>query len=178
MERVGQRFQRRRIYERYQPITAAGALGQQFEIYVQMKSQVALPIGILVLGLVAGCNDSGLPIVPVYGKVTFAGGSPPKGGSITFSPIQVAEGLPSRPGTASFDESGKFQVTSFQQNDGLVPGTYQASLDCWMQTPYADDPTTFERFNHVPKTYQPPPITVSADADEVEVNFDVPPKKK
>jgi hypothetical protein len=143
-----------------------------------MKRLIAFSTVVACLGLAVGCNDSGLPLVPVYGKVTFAGGPPPKPGSITFSPVSVDEGLPSRPGTAGFGTSGEFQVTSFQKNDGLVPGVYEAKIDCWMKDPYASDPTTFERFNHVPKDYKPPHITVSADADEVEVNFDVPPKKK
>jgi hypothetical protein len=142
-----------------------------------MNRPLALALAVVLLGAVMGCSDSGLPLVPVSGKVTFAGGPPPKPGSITFVPIAVAEGLPNRPGTANFDVSGKFRVTSFKPNDGLVPGTYQANLDCWMRDPYAHDPTTFERFNHVPRDYQPPPVTVDPDADEVVVNFDVPKKK-
>jgi hypothetical protein len=138
---------------------------------------MALPLAAVLLAVIAGCSDNRLPMVPVQGKVTFAGGPPPKPGSITFSPITVAEGLPQRPGTANFDESGEFRVTSFKKNDGLVPGTYEAVIDCWMRNPDASDPTTFERFNHVPRNYRPPPISVDAEAGEVEVNFDVPKKK-
>jgi hypothetical protein len=143
-----------------------------------MKRTATLPILLMSLALFAGCNDSGLPLVPVYGTVTFAGGPPPKPGSITFMPVTVAEGLPRRPGTANFDTSGVFQVTSFRENDGLVAGTYRASIDCWLKDPSASDPTTFERFNAVPKDFQPPEIIVSEDAGKVQVNFDVPPKKK
>jgi hypothetical protein len=143
-----------------------------------MNRPAALPILVILLGSIAGCSDSGLPLVPVHGTVTFAGGPPPKPGSITFMPLTVAEGLPRRPGTANFDTSGKFQVTSFRENDGLVAGTYRASIDCWLRDPNASDPTTFERFNAVPKNYEPATITVSEEAGEVEVNFDVPPKQK
>jgi hypothetical protein len=142
-----------------------------------MKTAATLSILALIVGLAAGCNDTGLPLVPVYGKVTFDGGPPPKPGSITFMPLTVGEGLPRRPGTANFDTSGKFRVTSFRENDGLVAGTYRASIDCWLKDPSASDPTTFERFNAVPKNYEPPEIIVSEEAGEVEVNFDVPKKK-
>ncbi len=143
-----------------------------------IKLTVAFIAIAVLLASIAGCNKSALTIVPVHGKVTFNGGHPPKPGSITFTPIRVAEGFPNRPGTADFGESGEFQITSFRENDGLVPGTYHASVECWMRNPNASDPTTFERFNYVPKGYQTPDITVSADAREVDVNFDVPPKKK
>jgi hypothetical protein len=131
---------------------------------------------ICVSAIVAGCNDNGLPLVPVHGKVTFAGGPPPKPGSIAFAPIEIADGLPHRPGTASFDNSGEFEVTSFRPGDGLIEGTYQATIDCWLKSPTASDPSTFERFNAVPKGYNPPPIEVKSDAGEVEVVIDVPKK--
>ncbi len=151
---------------------------RQCENYVLIKLPVALlPVAIL-LASVGGCSKSALPVVPVHGKVMFDGGHPPKPGSITFTPIKVAEGLPNRPGTADFGENGEFRVTSFRENDGLVPGTYHAAIECWMRNPYASDPTTFERFNYVPKDYQPPVVSVSADAGQVEVNFEVPSKKK
>jgi hypothetical protein len=137
---------------------------------------IALLMGVLLLAPI-GCSDKGLPIVPVRGKVTFDGGPPPKPGSIAFAPISVADGLPHRPGTANFGTDGQFEVTSFRENDGLVAGTYQASVDCWLQNPSATDPSSFERFNAVPKGFQPPPVTVDADASVVEVVIDVPKKK-
>jgi hypothetical protein len=132
---------------------------------------------VVVLGM-AGCNDSGMPTVPVRGTVTFAGGLPPKPGSIAFAPIEVTEGLPHRPGVANFSTNGEFEVTSYRENDGLIPGTYQPSVDCWLQNPNPSDPSTFERFNAVPKGFNPPPITVDAEASVVEVVIDIPPKQK
>src|SRR3954463_9630264 len=77
-----------------------------------------------------GCNGQKLPLVPVTGKVTFAGSTPPHEGTVTFTPVTVAEGLPRRPGSAHFDKQGDFQVTSFKKNDGLIPGTYYANVTC------------------------------------------------
>jgi hypothetical protein len=140
-----------------------------------MKVQIAVFLA-LAVAMIAGCSDNGLPMVPVYGKVTFAGGPPPKPGSITFSPISIEPGLPNRPGTAQFDTNGEFQVTSFKKNDGLVAGTYQANIACWLKSPSASDPSSFDRFNAVPKGFEPPQVVVGADAGEVEVVIDVPKK--
>lgn len=137
-------------------------------------SILLLPCVIAILG--CGDADKAL-VVPVSGKVTFAGGPCPKPGTITFSPTNIAEGLPRRPGTAEFKEDGTFVATSFAKGDGLVPGVYTASITCWNGKPSGDDPGSFERLNLVPTDYQPE-VVVDADGGVVEVNFDVPPKKK
>jgi hypothetical protein len=142
-----------------------------------MKSpNLPATVGVL-LSCLLGCSDNGIPVIPVNGKITFAGGPPPKPGSITFTPISVAEGLPNRPATAMFNVDGAFQVTSFKENDGLIPGTYHARVDCWKQQPTLNNPITFETYNDVPKDFMPPPIAIGADADVVEVVIDVPKKK-
>jgi hypothetical protein len=134
---------------------------------------------VIVLALLAasGCSDNRLPVIPVNGTITFGGGPPPKPGTITFTPVQVADGMPHRPAMATFDTSGRFQVTSFREHDGLVPGTYHASVDCWKQQPTLANPITFETYNYVPKDFQPPSIEVDPDADEVDVVIEVPNKK-
>jgi hypothetical protein len=127
---------------------------------------------------VAGCGSSQeFPLVPVSGKVTFAGGPCPKPGTIDFSPTAVEEGLPQRPGRASFSEDGYFEATSFEEGDGLVPGVYSVSVTCWEQPPSENDPTSFQRFNYVPSTFQKE-IVVERDADSMEFDIDVPKKSK
>ena len=128
-------------------------------------------------GTTCGCGDNGLALVPVSGKVMFAGNAPPRDGTITFTPLSVPEGLPRRPGSAHFDKEGDFQVTSFKENDGLIPGTYYASITCWMGAPSSSDPSSFERLNYVPKDFQAPPVVVKKTDDEVTVVIDVPQKK-
>jgi hypothetical protein len=129
----------------------------------------------LLIGI-PGCSDNALGLVPVSGKVTFAGQPPPKGGTITFNPITVQEGLPRRPGTAQFDQDGTFTVTSFKKGDGLVPGTYHPRVACWKAPPDSNDPSSFERLNYVPKDFEPEPILVEAGADSVDVTINVPRK--
>jgi hypothetical protein len=146
----------------------------------QLNEWPRLLIGTLIVALIAliGCRDSGLPTIPVRGKVTFAGGPPPKPGSIAFSPIRVQEGLPNRPGRGNFGTDGEFEITSFQENDGLIPGTYQPHIECWLQNPNPNVPSTFDTYNAVPKDFQPETVTVDADAGVVELVIDVAPKKK
>jgi hypothetical protein len=129
------------------------------------------------LGCTAGCGGNGLPMVPVKGKVTFAGGPPPAAGTVTFTPVSGKEGLPRRPGRAQFDEQGAFRVTSFKENDGLLPGSYTMRISCWMRQPSSDDPSSFERFNYVPKNFTAPQVVVDEKAGEVDVAVDVPKKK-
>ena len=126
--------------------------------------------------IVAGCSNDRSGVVPVNGTLTFAGGPPPAGGMIMFNPVSVTDGFPHRPGTAKFDTNGKFTVTSFKEGDGLVPGTYHARIECWKGQPDSNDPSSFDRLNYVPKDFVPQPVTVAADADEVEVIIDVPQK--
>jgi hypothetical protein len=140
------------------------------------NSSTAPSLAIIAMILAsAGCGAEGLPIVPVSGKVTYAGGPCPTEGTISFTPVNVEEGLPRRPGRASFKEDGVFEATSFREGDGLVPGTYTALISCWMGQPISEDPTSFERLNYVPKTYRPE-VVVKRDAGSVEVNFDIPKK--
>lgn len=116
-------------------------------------------------------------MVPVSGKVTIAGTAPTKGGIITFTVIEPAEGYARRPGTAKFADDGSYVATSFEEGDGLVPGTYNAVIKYYEQSPNDDDPTSYDRLNLVPKDYRPE-VVVDKAADSVEANFDVPPKKK
>jgi len=140
-------------------------------------SYMAANVAILALLLASsGCGEEGLPIIPVSGKVTYAGGPVPTEGTISFSPISVEEGLPRRPGRARFQEDGLFEATSFKEGDGLIPGRYAAMISMWMGQPVSEDPSSFERLNYVPKTYRPE-VVVERTADSVEVNFDVPKKK-
>lgn len=128
--------------------------------------------------VVAGCGGGNdLPIVPVSGTITFAGGPCPAEGTISFTPVSIEEGLPRRPGTAKFQTDGAFEVTSFEPGDGLIPGTYQAIINCWKAQPSSDNPSSYETNNHVPRDYRPE-VVVAKDADSAEVKLDVPPKKR
>jgi hypothetical protein len=133
----------------------------------------ALSAGVLAL---VGCGSSrDITLIPVSGTITFAGGPPPKPGTINFAPVSTEEGAPKRPGSANFAEDGSFEVTSFEDGDGLAPGTYSVKVTCWQQPPTEEDPTSFQRFNLVPDDFTHE-VVVAPDADDVEVIIDVPKK--
>ena len=74
----------------------------------------------LLLVIVIGCSGSGnFPkTVPVSGTVTYKG-SPVPGMMITFLDANRTD---SRPASGITDESGHYRLTTFQNNDGAIPG--------------------------------------------------------
>jgi hypothetical protein len=128
-----------------------------------------------------GCSSSEMPTVPVSGRVTFAGGPPPARGSITFMPHSGSNpaGLPSKPGSAQFETDGRFVVTSFEQGDGLLPGTYGVSVSCIKDYQnLSSNPDAVAVRDYVPQNYRPEDLVVKEGQDAIEVTYDVPPKKE
>lgn len=69
-----------------------------------------------------------------------------------------------------FDTSGRYEATSFEDGDGLVPGEYQVRVECWKTAPTMDKAGE----SYIPADYSPPNLTVSADANAISHDFDVP----
>ncbi|HEX3601428.1 MAG TPA: hypothetical protein VHU84_14850 [Lacipirellulaceae bacterium] len=124
-----------------------------------------------------GCADKGPALIPINGKISFAGGPPPAAGRVTFTPVSDGSGGQARPGTGHFDRDGVFHVTSFKKDDGLLPGKYQANVICTTAQLTDSDPNAAEQYDIVPKNFMPPPITVDAKSPGVQVEIDVPKKK-
>lgn len=121
--------------------------------------------------LLIGCTDSdNPPTVEVSGQVTFDGEAPPAGGTLFFRPVAVKEGLPRQPGSGQFDEEGNYQVTSYEEYDGLVPGTYTVKVECWKESSgYMSE----AQESYVPRGFEAPQLVVSADQEKVEYDLDV-----
>ena len=125
----------------------------------------------------SGCGKSGPETVSVKGKVTLGGGAWPKPGVLYFTPVKPAEGMPSRPAPAHFDEDGNFTVTSFREGDGLVPGMYKVGVECWEVPPSME--TNLPGKSYVPEKFQSPQtsglkITIQPGAGKQTPTFDVP----
>lgn len=67
--------------------------------------------------------------------VTVAGEDPPGPGVVTFTVVKPAEGFPNRPAMAKFGEDGEYSATSFEPGDGLLPGEYAISIECYETPP-------------------------------------------
>ena len=118
-----------------------------------------------------GCGSSDLPTtIPVTGTVTVDGEACPAAGSLRFSPLQVVEGLPRRPGRADFGADGHFRVTSFRDGDGLVPGTYRVQLECWQTPPANGQPGV----SFIKDDFAPRELTVDATQRSIEYDIDAP----
>lgn len=99
---------------------------------VVQKTWLAL-CGGLLLG-VAGCGeDAGVTdrpaTVPVSGVVTM-GGNPVEGATVTFHAGVPAPGQPAQGNSAvgQTDAEGRFQLKTFEGNDGAVPGEYVVTI--------------------------------------------------
>ena len=91
-----------------------------------------LVLPIILLPLCLGCGDGRETRVPVSGMVT-VDGEPLKYGSITFMPVKTP-GAASRPGGGSL-EDGRFSVSSYTANDGLLKGKYEVMVNaCLLYT--------------------------------------------
>ena len=78
----------------------------------------------IVIPCFIGCGgSSGRPdLVAVQGTVTFKG-SPVEGATVTF----YSDKAP-RPANGVTNSSGKFQLTTYDTNDGAVPGEHTVSI--------------------------------------------------
>ena len=131
----------------------------------------------LLLVVTVGCHRAGPEMVTVQGEITLNGGSWPKPGIVYFTPESASSGMPIRPAIGVFDTRGALTVTSARKGDGLVPGKYRISLECWEVPPRVGSPT-------IPKSYVPARytsaatsgLTVSAEPGQkvVELHIDVP----
>jgi hypothetical protein len=123
-------------------------------------------IVMLAAALAAGGCGRAAGLVPVRGKVTFAGKPPPAAVAITFVPHAMQEsgrddGKSSRLGVATVAADGSFQAGTFRLNDGLRPGTYDVQISCDQAPSSTDDhgPAT----SHVPRSFVAPVLVVPAD---------------
>jgi hypothetical protein len=112
---------------------------------------VALPI----LALLLGCDEaSRLTTIPVSGKVTYHG-QPVSQGTVTFQPVKLSEGLPRRPAMGTLQSDGTYQLSSFQHNDGVIPGEYQVIVISITSGPTPEQPNVPEVWA-IPKKYGNP----------------------
>jgi hypothetical protein len=139
-----------------------------------MRTIAGLTVILCAAALVAGCGPDRPPTVRVSGTITFDGSPPPTEGMVYFAAQEAAAGLPRRGGRGPFGEDGRFKVTSFDQGDGLVPGTYVVNVECWKAPPMMDDPNAGQSYVADEYFEKPQTVEIPADKRSHEVNIDVP----
>jgi hypothetical protein len=80
---------------------------------------------LLVLVSVCGCGGGDVkePTVPVTGVVTY-NGEPVEGATVAFG---AASGQV-RPASGTTDGAGRFSLTTYEQNDGAIPGKFTVAV--------------------------------------------------
>jgi hypothetical protein len=139
----------------------------------------AVSIGLLLI--IAGCGSSGPRAVPVQGKITLGGGEWPKPGVLYFTSTEPAAGFPRRPGTAKFDKTGAFVVSTAGAGDGLYPGKYAVAVECW-EVPPSMDPKAPPRRGVADRKYESAQssgltLNVPEGSGPIHVDFDVAPRQ-
>ena len=132
---------------------------------------------VLASVFVIGCGGNGLPMVAVSGRVTFNGGECPAPGTVEFIPIEATEGLPSRPAVGAFGTDGRFEVTSFDPGDGLLPGKYKVSVTCQTGVPDINSKDPWGDITHIDPSYEPEELIVERGSSALTLELDVPRKK-
>ena len=111
----------------------------------------------------------------MYGKVSY-NGQPVTTGTVMFQPVKPAAGLPLRPATGPLRSDGSFAMSSFETDDGVVPGEYRVSIMSLISGPTPEQPNAPKVWG-VPEKYTNPvrsglTATIPADAEgAIELNF-------
>lgn len=121
--------------------------------FVRIFLTDSIPVYLVLCSLLLFCAGCGSKheLVAVKGVVTLDGGGMPAEGSVQFLPVEMAAGLPLRPGVGEFNQDGCFEATSYLKGDGLHPGKYRICVQCWKIKPLMDGPPAV---SHVPLKYQ------------------------
>lgn len=83
----------------------------------------AVILGVVVAGCQSRPTDPNRPkTVPVSGIVTYKG-QPVEGATVTFISTAGKRGA-----VATTDSAGRFVMTTFAPKDGVIPGSYQVSI--------------------------------------------------
>jgi hypothetical protein len=88
-----------------------------------MMKMIQLLSCLLIIAAMHGCGPSQPSTTKVTGTVTY-NGEPVEGATVVFG--AASEG--GRAATGVTDSAGKFTLTTFEQGDGAVPGSYTVAI--------------------------------------------------
>jgi hypothetical protein len=131
------------------------------------RNHLTLCVSLACLLSALGCGPKSGDLVPVSGRVTWEGAAVTTG-NITFVPAQSAE---SRPSTGQIQSDGTYQMSTFQQADGVPPGKYRVAIDSTPPPPVETMPGQDLPRGPVPASYADP--TTSGLEATVEAGYAV-----
>ena len=130
-----------------------------------------LTVALVTWTCLGGCSDGGPATVPVYGTLSFAGREQPKFCRLYFKPIE-AETI-TRPSFTTPEADGSYEVKSFRQSNGLLPGKYKVEVSYFDLKPGANPNV---ETSYAESVFDAGELVVDADSDGIEHNIEVPPK--
>jgi hypothetical protein len=97
---------------------------------------------------------------------------------VTFQPLEISKGLPSRPATGNFKSDGAYAVNTFSNRHGVLPGRYRVVVSCLSGGPDFSKSDPWGDVNYTAESYRPSELTVDAGGGSIEFDIDVPRRKK
>ena len=142
-----------------------------------MKPAKLTPVLFISLSLVlvlSGCSDEPErdPTIKIHGKITYKGEAL-KRGTIVFFP----EGG-KKIATSEIDEDGTYTLTTYQSNDGALPGEHQVTITSErdMTNVLPEDVKPGDKPWLIPRKYnqvKTSGLTATVPDKEKEINFDL-----
>lgn len=138
---------------------------------------------LVILTTFSGCGqeqEKRPETIQVQGKITH-NGKPLEKGRVTFSPLDSGDDGLRRPASGSIQSDGTFQLSTFQSNDGALPGDYQVVIVSYENEPSPEEIAegNAEFTWAIPEKYGNPLTSgliakVPGDGEEpVELSFDL-----
>lgn len=92
--------------------------------WIRFKSLVLCLTAILFIA--SGCGRD-TTTKKVHGVVSYQG-KPLTHGKVAFQPVEVFEGQPRRIAVGTIDSHGAYTLSTFEKDDGVVPGEYKVTI--------------------------------------------------
>lgn len=142
---------------------------------IRIKFSVLIAICVIAGGCSGGNEAELLPVQKVQGTLTYQG-KPMDGAVVIFFPNEngLYKGCP----RAISDESGHYQLTTFNENDGAPAGDYKVTI-YWPEggaDPETADPLPPDRLNKVYADIKTTKLTASVSNNSGDIDFALPPK--
>jgi hypothetical protein len=101
------------------------------------RRRILPPAALLLAALAADCGPGRKPVYPVEGQVFYNKDLPAAGALLVFQPVAPDDPAnPLRP-TATVNDDGSFQTTTYQPNDGAPEGDYTVTI-VWLEESSGD----------------------------------------
>lgn len=144
-----------------------------------MNGPLISPLGslpfIALLLWSGGCGNDNPETIPVRGRVTW-GGKPLSGGTIIFLPAENVGKPTGHIATGRIQSDGSYEMGTFSNRDGVVPGSYQVAIDARDKLSTEDVDGAADATTDIPQRFASPAtsgLTVDITEESSVHDFDL-----